>query len=196
MRLPIVLGNVDTFDSSYRPVPLTTHVIGQGYIGEASNSQFRFWSSLNRNVPELIRRFSGGRPAIVFCHSRQDTETLADALAKVNGISLHGNGNVDIAAQTKVTKLQRVLYRGIGYHHASLDADERRLIESAFTDGKIRVLCATSTLAMGVNLPAHLVIVKGTKAWRGGGSGYQDIDQASLVSNTQTAMNIIRVDAY
>lgn len=34
---------------------------------------------------------------------------------------------------------------------------------------------------MGVNLPAHLVVIKGTRAWRGAGTGYQNIDQASLV---------------
>jgi len=34
-------------------------------------------------------------------------------------------------------------------------------------NGKVLVLAATSTLAMGVNLPAHLVMFKGTTAWRG-----------------------------
>lgn len=128
----------------------------------------------------MIQRFSNKRPTIIFCHSKADTEKLADMLANANGICLQGNANQDIAGQTKVSKLQRVLYRGVAYHHAGLEVDDRRLVERAFTTGKIRALCATSTLAMGVNLPAHLVIVKGTMAWRGGGSGYQDIDQASL----------------
>jgi len=34
---------------------------------------------------------------------------------------------------------------------------------------------------MGVNLPAHLVTINATKAWRGSRSGYQDIEQAKLV---------------
>lgn len=173
----------DTFDASYRPVPLTTHVIGQGFLGDKSSSQFRFWSGLNRNVPELVLRFSNKRPAIIFCHSKNDTEKLADLLANANGVSLqhNDNSNNEIASQTRLTKLQRVLYRGIAFHHAGLDVDDRRLVETSFSRGKIRALCATSTLAMGVNLPAHLVIVKGTKAWRGGGNGYQDIEQSSLL---------------
>jgi ATP-dependent DNA helicase HFM1/MER3 len=170
----------DSFDDSYRPVPLTTHVIGQGYISNTGN-QFRFWDGLERNVPELVIRFSQQRPAIVFCHSKKGTEKLADLLANANGICLRGNSNQDVAGQTKVTKLQRALYRGIAYHHAGLEAGDRRLVEKAFAGGKIRVLCATSTLAMGVNLPAHLVIIQGTMAWRGGGAGYQQIDQASLL---------------
>jgi len=172
----------DSFDASYRPVPLTTHVLGQGYVAaDNSSKQFQFWRSLNRNVPELVRRFSNNRPCIIFCHSKKETEDLADLLATANEICIRGNENHDIAAQTKIERLQRALFSGIAYHHAGLDVEDRRLIEQAFSAGKLRALCATSTLAMGVNLPAHLVIVKGTKAWRGGENGYQDIDHASLL---------------
>lgn len=117
----------------------------------------------------------------MFCHSKTDTEDLANSLANVQGICIKGNSNQDIASQTKITKLQRVLYCGVAYHHAGLEMDDRALVQKAFIDGRIRVLCATSTLAMGVNLPARLVVIKGTKAWRGG-NGYQDLDQSSLVS--------------
>jgi len=169
------------FDESYRPVPLTVHVIGQGHVSDARNSQFRFWAGLDRNVPEIIRRFSKKKPTIVFCHSKADTEKLADQLAMEQGIGFRCSSNSEIAGRTRVTRLQRALFHGIGYHHAGLEVDDRRLVETSFKEGKLNVLCATSTLAMGVNLPAHLVVIKGTKAWRGGGSGYQDLDQASLL---------------
>ncbi|RMX38463.1 hypothetical protein pdam_00016776, partial [Pocillopora damicornis] len=51
---------------------------------------------------------------------------------------------------------------GIGYHHAGLDPTDRRNIETMFIKGDLPVLFATSTLAVGVNLPAHLVIIKST----------------------------------
>jgi ATP-dependent DNA helicase HFM1/MER3 len=177
----LTANEAHVFDESYRPVPLTTHVVALGNSTDASQGQYRFWNGLNREVPPIIHKFSKKRPTIVFCHSKKDTEQLADLLATARGIALVGNANGRIASETRVMKLQRVLMAGMAFHHAGMEADDRRLVERAFSSGKIKVLCATSTLAMGVNLPAHLVVIKGTKAWRGSESGYQELDQATLL---------------
>ena len=50
-------------------------------------------------------------------------------------------------------------------YSAGTDLSDRRLVETLFLDGKIQVICATTTLAQGINLPAHLVIVKSTKRY-------------------------------
>lgn len=55
----------------------------------------------------------------------------------------------------------------MAFHHAGLDAADRAIVERAFWNGDIKVICCTSTLAVGVNLPAYLVVVKNTV-------GYQD----------------------
>ena len=50
----------------------------------------------------------------------------------------------------------------------------------------MQVLCTTTTLALGVNLPAHLVVVKSTRRWTqsgggGGASGHEEYDCASCL---------------
>jgi pre-mRNA-splicing helicase BRR2 len=54
------------------------------------------------------------------------------------------------------------LTTGIAVHHAGLTKEDRNLVEDLFAAGHLRILVSTATLAWGVNLPAHTVIIKGT----------------------------------
>jgi len=61
--------------------------------------------------------------------------------------------------------LRDLLPFGFAIHHAGMRRSDRALVEDAFTSGHIQVLVCTATLAWGVNLPAHTVIIKGTQIY-------------------------------
>jgi hypothetical protein len=54
---------------------------------------------------------------------------------------------------------------GFGIHHAGMNRVDRTLVEELFAGGHLKVLVSTATLAWGVNLPAHTVIIKGTQIY-------------------------------
>jgi len=62
-------------------------------------------------------------------------------------------------------RLTELLPRGVAFHHGDLPTELRALVEDAAHAGELRALCATSTLAMGVNVPADTVLVD-PRRWR------------------------------
>ncbi|EDQ88537.1 uncharacterized protein MONBRDRAFT_9087 [Monosiga brevicollis MX1] len=72
-------------------------------------------------------------------------------------------------------------------HHAGLHERDRKTVEELFLSHKIQVLVATATLAWGVNLPAHLVVVKGTEFFDGKTGRYVDFDITDILQMTGRA---------
>ena len=64
---------------------------------------------------------------------------------------------------------------GFSVHHAGMLRKDRNMVEAMFHNGDIKVLCSTSTLAWGVNLPAYAVLIKGTKVYDSSAGAYKDV---------------------
>ena len=75
------------------------------------------------------------------------------------------------------------LRHGMAFHNADLGRDERRIIEEHFKaeNSKIRVICATSTLAMGLNLPVKTVIINDLEK----PDPYSDVFQEVPISSSE-----------
>mmetsp|Transcript_22044 Transcript_22044/g.47942 ORF Transcript_22044/g.47942 Transcript_22044/m.47942 type:complete len:2140 (-) Transcript_22044:37-6456(-) len=165
------------FRPSVRPVPMLVHI--QGYPGRHYCPRM---ATMNKPCYAAIKDLSPNKPAMIFVASRRQTrltafDLISHAAGEENPKSfLHCDEEyVEAIAQTLNDKaLQHTITFGIGLHHAGLTSRDRETVERLFLEGHIQVLIATATLAWGVNLPAHLVIVKGTEFFDGKLSRYVD----------------------
>uniref|UniRef100_A0AAQ5ZSH5 Activating signal cointegrator 1 complex subunit 3 n=1 Tax=Amphiprion ocellaris TaxID=80972 RepID=A0AAQ5ZSH5_AMPOC len=71
----------------------------------------------------------------------------------------------EIVYEKIMEHLKDLLPYGFAIHHAGMTRVDRTLVEDLFADRHIQVLVSTATLAWGVNLPAHTVIIKGTQVY-------------------------------
>jgi activating signal cointegrator complex subunit 3 len=77
--------------------------------------------------------------------------------------------------------LKKLFDYRIGIHHAGMVRPERTLMETLFAQGILRLLVCTSTLAWGVNLPAHTVIIKGTQIYDASKGGWVDVGMLDVM---------------
>ncbi|KAJ1995334.1 Pre-mRNA splicing [Coemansia sp. RSA 1358] len=159
------------FDSRYRPCPLQ-----QEFIGITEKKHIKRLERMDQVCYEKIKRHGGASQVLVFVHSRKETVRTAQRLrdmaveeAQIDMFVKSGSATSEIlreeAEATKDKGLRDLLPFGFGCHHAGMSRADRRLIEDLFADGHIKVLVSTATLAWGVNLPAHTVIIKGTQVY-------------------------------
>ncbi|BGP68563.1 ATP-dependent DNA helicase MER3 [Rhodotorula toruloides] len=176
-----------TFGDDFRPCKLQKIVVGYPKGG----NDFAFANGLNFKLFDLIKQYASGKPVLVFCNTRKGCTQAAEALAKAYKDSLSSStGRASLAwpkpsrydFRTSDKNLAGLLENGLAVHHAGMDANDRRLVERAFIEGTVSVVCSTSTLAVGVNLPARMVIIKGTKAFIDGQlKDYSDLEILQMI---------------
>lgn len=159
------------FDQSARPCPLQ-----QRYVGVTAKRPFKQFQQMNELCYEHVAQQAGKNQIIVFVHSRKDTVTTARLLREraaendmlgrfVREDSASRGVLASEADNCTSTELRELLPFGFGVHHAGMVKSDRALVEDLFTEGHLQVLVSTATLAWGVNLPAHSVLIKGTQVY-------------------------------
>eukprot|EP00977_Amphora_coffeiformis_P011173 scaffold2671_cov167-Amphora_coffeaeformis.AAC.11 len=161
------------FDHSYRPVPLQMQ-----YIGISERNAFKRFQLQNEICYEkAMDQRKSGYQILIFVHSRAETAKTAKALRDIaserdelSSFVRDGSASQEIlreeaSSAVKNADLKDVLPHGFAIHHAGMAREDRELVEDLFADRHIGVLCTTATLAWGVNLPAHAVIIKGTQIY-------------------------------
>ncbi|WP_435124801.1 DEAD/DEAH box helicase [Halobaculum sp. D14] len=121
----------------------------------------------------------GGGQALAFVRSRREAERLAERLA---GEGLAAAADVEAGAAATADELRGVdgtdtaarlaaaADGGVAFHHAGLRSAHRAAVEEAFRDRRLAVICATPTLAAGVNVPARRVVVRDQQRYTGSGT--------------------------
>lgn len=173
------------FRHSVRPVPLELYIDGFPEV----RGFCPLMQSMNRPTFLAIKNHSPEKPVIVFVPSRRQTRLTAKDLINFCGMEDNPRRFVHMdeddlqlnLARVKDDALKEALNFGIGLHHAGLVESDRQLAEELFLHNKIQILIATSTLAWGVNLPAHLVVVKGTQFFDAKIEGYKDMDLTDVL---------------
>uniref|UniRef100_A0A452IEJ5 Activating signal cointegrator 1 complex subunit 3 n=1 Tax=Gopherus agassizii TaxID=38772 RepID=A0A452IEJ5_9SAUR len=124
------------FDNSFRPVPLE-----QTYVGITEKKAIKRFQIMNEIVYEKIMEHAGkNQVGLTSCW-------------------------YFIVFLLQNLELKDLLPYGFAIHHAGMTRVDRTLVEDLFADKHIQVLVSTATLAWGVNLPAHTVIIKGTQVY-------------------------------
>jgi ATP-dependent DNA helicase HFM1/MER3 len=177
---PYVPANSERFGEDFRPVKLKKHVRGYSYNG----NEFVLDQCLDKKLPEVIAEFSERKPIMVFCMTRASADRTAKVLAHwfSSGPGQKYWSRPPQTIHVSDQDLAACLSSGVAFHHAGLEAGDRLAIEKGFLEGNISVICCTSTLAIGVNLPCHFAIIKNTVAWSTTGAGeYSDLEIMQMI---------------
>jgi len=179
--------DAELVDSEWRPIELRKGVhYGQAlHFGDGSQRELAVRGS-ERPAEAIVRdTVEEEGSTLVFVNSRRNAESAAGRLAEVTESHLTDTelaGLRDIAADIREASdtetssdLADAVERGAAFHHAGLSSESRGLVEEAFRDRLVKTVCATPTLAAGVNTPSRRVIVRDWRRFDGSTGGMEPL---------------------
>ncbi|KAI1628248.1 Sec63 Brl domain-containing protein [Exophiala viscosa] len=161
------------FDGSFRPCPLR-----QEFIGITDKKAIKMLKTMNDVCYAKVMEHVGTnqQQMLIFVHSRKETAKTAKYI-RDKAVEMETIGQImrtdaasrqilqEEADQVHDANLKDIMPYGFGIHHAGMSVADRTSVQDLFADGSLRVLVCTATLAWGVNLPAHTVVIKGTQVY-------------------------------
>ncbi|MCS7095264.1 MAG: DEAD/DEAH box helicase [Thaumarchaeota archaeon] len=164
--------------SDFRPVPLKEGVLveREGEIVFPDGSSRPIGNSGDGLLAAVKEGLRDDGQVLVFAMTRKRAEGYASRIAN----SLLEMGDSEVLTRYAARALEdrespvsevlaSLIARGLAFHHAGLSFFHRSLIEDAFRSRALKVLCATTTLAAGVNLPARTVVIPEYRKYTGRG---------------------------
>jgi superfamily II RNA helicase len=165
-----------------RPVPLDHYYFTQGKLHLVRDASGRRRAMFPKEGPtesphpaDVIRELKQAEllPAIWFAFSRRNVEEAAQ-LCALSAPRPQGEARAAIESAIawtldilpeedrrlpQLSMLVNLLRRGVGFHHAGLLPPLKELVERLFSQNLLSVVCATDTLAVGINMPARTVVI-------------------------------------
>jgi len=174
-------------ESDWRPVDLRTGVADAAAITYDDNTSDPIGVDATELPPDadldtettarlVDDALADGGQSLAFVRSRREAESLAERLrGDTEGSTTHKREAVADEIETldgTVTgqRLADCVRDGVAFHHAGLRSGHRALVESAFRERTLDAICATPTLAAGVNVPARRVVVRDQQRYTGSGT--------------------------
>ena len=155
------LGNKTTLiTSDVRPVPL--------------HYRIEITQNKDSTTKKIVKAtLNDGGQVLIFLNKRKSTQQTARNLKNLLKAQL---SEKELKACKKVeeklnkikgrhVELKKAIKCGVAFHHAGLLPKERKLIEDSYRKHVIKVICCTTTLSAGINVPARVVIVKDFKRY-------------------------------
>jgi superfamily II RNA helicase len=183
---------VELVHTDDRPVPLT-HLLWVPEIGPARISELKTLlpeakerrRRRRRGGPDLLEFLAkkNGLPCLFFCFSRRDCESRArrstrrrllspDEERRLLALFDDLGARYEVSQQHGFAELRRLAEHGVLFHHAGMLPIYKEIVERAFTTGLVKLLYTTETFALGVNMPARVVVFSSLRKFDGVGFDY------------------------
>ncbi|WP_284011047.1 ATP-dependent DNA helicase [Haloarcula pelagica] len=190
--------DAELVDSDWRPIDLQKGVhYGQALHLEDGSQQRLAVRNNEKPTAAIVRDtltddtdedgevVEEGGSTLVFVNSRRNAESAAGRLGSTVRPHLSDDERdqlADVAAEIRDVSdtetsddLADAVADGAAFHHAGLARGHRELVEEAFRDRLVKVVCATPTLAAGVNTPSRRVVVRDWRRYDGEAGGMQPL---------------------
>lgn len=163
--------DAELIESNFRPVKLKEGVYFDETVSYNDNSTETIDSEHSAILALVEDTLQKGKQPLVFVNARKISETTAKAVAHLTQKHTSASEATKLkkASEQALNALEQpteqcklvadLISKGVCFHNAGLLMKQREIVENLFRERLLKVIVATPTLAAGINMPAHTVLL-------------------------------------